>query len=74
MIIETWIAIMIIVFVFVTAFISLLGWMASDQKIKNERRCNRELAEENARLSVENAQMKAKISFLKLHIEMESKK
>ena len=74
MIIETWIAVMIIVFVFATAFISLLGWMAADKKLKNERLWLRELAEENARLSVENAQIKAKLSFLRLHIEMESKK
>lgn len=73
MLIESWIAVMIIVFIFITAFISIFGWMAADQRLDKERALNKELSDENLRLSVENAQMRAKINFLRLHIESEKK-
>ena len=73
MLIKTWIAVMIIVFIFVIAFISLFAWITADERLGKERALNKELSDENLRLSVENAQMKAKISFLRLHIESEKK-
>ena len=74
MVIETWIAIVIIVFVFAIGLISLIGWMAADERNEKERAISKELEDENEKLKVENAQLKAKLSFIKLRIDMEEKK
>ncbi len=73
MLIENFILVLILIGLAAILFISLFAWIAADERLEKERALNKELSDENLRLSVENAQMRAKISFLRLHIESEKK-
>ena len=68
---ETWVAVMMIVFVFIGAIISVLGWMASDRQCEKQQKLIKTLAEENKDLVEENEKLKSKLSLIKLRIELE---
>ena len=67
MIIETWIAALFMGLIAVGGVIALFGWMIADQR-------NEDLTKENKALLKENTQLKSKINFACLYIEMEKKK
>ena len=73
MFIETWIAAMLIAFVFVGALISTIGWMLTDRRNEEERKLNKEIVRLNSKLASENEQLRAKLSLIKLRIDMEEK-
>lgn len=73
MIIETWIAVLAIVFMCVTGAISLLGWMRSDKMLELERDINNDLHEEIESLCYENARLNSKINLVKLYVEEKTK-
>ena len=73
MFIETWIAAMLIAFVFVGALISTIGWMLADRRNEEERKLNKEIVRLNSKLASENEQLRAKLSLIKLRIDMEEK-
>lgn len=73
MLIENFILVVILIGLAAMAFICLFAYITADQRLEKECALNKELSDENLRLSVENAQMRAKISFLRLHIESEKK-
>lgn len=50
MLIETWIAVMIIVFLFIGFFILAISGITNDQRLENERAKNDALREENEEL------------------------
>lgn len=50
MLIETWIAVLIVVFLFITNSILAISGIINDQRLENERERNNALMEENAEL------------------------
>lgn len=70
MFIETWVAVMMIVFVFIGAIISVIGWMLSDRQCEKQQKLIKTLAEENKDLVEENEKLKSKLSLIKLRIEL----
>lgn len=60
MIIETWIAVLIIVALFLSNSILAISGMINDQRLENERERNDELQEENAELKQYIAVQKTK--------------
>ena len=67
MIIETWVAALFMVLLGIIGLVALLGWMIADQR-------NEKLVEENKALLKENTQLKSKMNFARLYIEMEKDK
>lgn len=50
MLIETWIAVMITVCIFISNFISIIGWITDGQRLEQEVKENKNLMAENERL------------------------
>lgn len=50
MLIETWIAVLIVLFLFICNIALILSGMLGDQRLENERKRNNALQEENAEL------------------------
>ena len=50
MLIETWIAVLIVLFTFISNFALIASGMISDKRLENERKRNNALQEENAEL------------------------
>ena len=67
MIIESWIAALFFVLIAVIGGIGLVGWFTADQRLEK-------MAEENKALIKENTQLRSKINFARLYIEMEKDK
>lgn len=67
MLIESWIAALIIVFIFIVGIIALLGWMIADQRLE-------EMTKENKALIEENTKLKDKLNFTRLYYELEETK
>jgi hypothetical protein len=67
MIIETWVAALLLVGICILGGIGLLGWIVTSQNLKDEVELNKALIKENA-------QLKSKINFARLYIELEEKK
>ena len=67
MIIETWVAALLLVGICIFGGIGLLGWMIADQRLEK-------MTEENKVLVEENAKLKSKINFARLYINLEDKK
>ena len=74
MIIETWIAVLCILFIFISGMIGLLGWTSASNQYEKERDLNRELEEKNEKLLAECIRLKAVVSFYKLQKDMEDDK
>lgn len=74
MLIETWIAVMMIVFVFIGAFVSIIGWISADRRNEEQHKSIICLTKENKHLIEENEQLKSKLSLIRLRIDMEEKK
>lgn len=67
MLIETWVAALLLVGICIFGGIGLIGWMIADQRLENAIEKNKELLKENG-------QLKNKINLIRLRIEMEEKK
>lgn len=50
MLIETWIAVLIVVFLFISNLVLVLSGLLTDQRLDDERKINDELREENYEL------------------------
>ena len=74
MIIETWIAVLCILFIFIGSMIALAGWMSASNQYEKEREFNRELEEKNEKLLAECIRLKSVVSFYKLQKDMEEDK
>ena len=74
MLIETWIAVMMIVFVFIGALIGVVGWLLADRRNEEQSKFIMCLTKENKYLVEENEQLKSKLSLIRLRIDMEEKK
>ena len=66
MIIETWVAVMFVLMFVVFSFVALAGWNIADKRNEN-------LIKENKDLLKENTQLKGKLAFIRMRIEMEKK-
>ena len=67
MLIETWVAVLIIIFIFILGMGSLIGWILVDQRLEST-------TEENKTLLKENTQLKSKMDFMRLYYESECEK
>lgn len=74
MLIENWIAVIIVVFFFIGFMVLAISGILNDQRLEDERKKNDELQEENKALKEEVVRLNSKISFAKLYMEMEGKK
>ena len=74
MLIENWIAVIIVVFFFIGFMALALSGILNDQRLEDERKKNDELQEENKALKEEVVRLNSKIGFAKLYMEMEGKK
>lgn len=74
MLIETWIAIVIIVFFFIGFMVLAISGILNDQRLEDERKKIDELQEENKALRKEVARLNNKISLAKLYVDMGGKK
>lgn len=74
MLIETWIAIVIIVFFFIGFMVLAISGILNDQRLEDERKKIDELQEENKALRKEVARLNSKISLAKLYVDMGGKK
>ena len=74
MLIENWIAALIIVFIFICGMALAISGILNDQRLEDERKKNDELQEEIKTLKEEVVRLNSKISFAKLHAEMEGTK
>ena len=74
MIIETWVLVLIVLFIFAMAFICAINGMIIDQRLEKERELNRRLSEEKEHLAVENSKMRFQLNLIREKIEMEMKK
>ena len=63
MLIETWVAVLFVILLFIIEIISLLGWVLTDQNLK-------EVTKENRTLRKENAQLKSKLRLIRLYITL----
>ena len=50
MLIESWIAVMIVIFVFIITFISTCGWIIEGERLEKSEKLNKKLIAENGRL------------------------
>lgn len=66
MIIETWVAVMFVISFIVFGLAGIAGWIIADQRIEN-------VTKENKALLKENTQLKGKLAFIRMRIEMEKK-
>lgn len=73
MLIETWIFVVLVIYIFASGLMSLLGWMRADKMLELERDINNELKDEITYLTEENARLNSKISIAKLYIEEKTK-
>ena len=73
MLIETWIAALIVIFLFVIVIIALLGWMLADQRNADERTRNKDLEEKYSKLVLEYTRIRAIENFKKFQKEMVEK-
>lgn len=67
MIIETWVAALFMILIFIIGIVAILGWMISDQR-------NEDAMKEIKALREENAKLKSKIGLARLYIDLEGKK
>jgi uncharacterized protein YneF (UPF0154 family) len=67
MLIETWVAALFMVLLFLIGIGALLGWMMADQRYE-------EAMKENKALHKENTNLKSKLDFTRLYIELEERK
>lgn len=74
MILETWIAVIILAFVGVIGIICSLGWLATEQILEKERERNDQLMRDKERLEIENARANFKLNLIRAKIEMEMNK
>lgn len=74
MLIENWIAVMIIVFFFLGFMVLAIGGILNDQRLEDERKKIDVLQEENKALREEVVRLNSKISFAKLYVDMEGRK
>lgn len=74
MLIETWVAIMILAFMGVIGIICALGWVTTEQLLEKERERNEILQEQKEHLAVENSKMRFQLNLIREKIEMEMKK
>lgn len=74
MLIENWIAVIIVVFFFIGFTVLAISGILNDQRLEDERKKNDELQEEIKTLKEEVVRLNSKISFAKLYMEMEGKK
>lgn len=74
MLIENWIAVIIVVFFFIGFMVLAISGMLNDQRLEDERKKNDELREENKALRKEIARLNGKINLARLYVEMEGKK
>ena len=74
MLIENWIAVIIVIFIFLVACISLTSGIMQDQRLEDERKKNDELQEENKELRKEVARLQGRINLARLYVEMGGKK
>lgn len=74
MLIENWIAVIIVVFFFIGFMVLAISGILNDQRLEDERMKNDELQEENKALRKEVARLQSKINLAKLYVEMEGKK
>lgn len=74
MIIETWIAVLCILFIFIASMIALIGWTSASNQYEKERELNRELEEKNEKLFAECVRLKSVVSFYQLQKDMKEKK
>ena len=74
MLIETWIAVLMIVFFFIGFMVLAIAGMIQDQRLEDERKKNDELQEENKALRKEVARLNSKINLARLYVEMEGRK
>lgn len=64
MVIETWIVVLFVVMFAIFGLVALAGWSIADQRLET-------IIKENKALLKENTQLKGKIAFIRLRIEME---
>ena len=69
MLIESWLAGLILLFFFVVAVISITGWMIVDQQIKEERDYSKYLEEQKDLLLEKCVKLESTVSFYKLQIQ-----
>lgn len=74
MIIETWIAVLCILFIFISDMIALVGWMSASNQYEKERDLNRELEEKNEKLLAKCIKLESVVSFYELQRDMEEEK
>ena len=74
MLIETWIAVLIVFFLFISNLVLVASGIANDQRLEDERKENNELIKENIELRKEVMRLNSKINLAKLYIEKEVKK
>ena len=74
MIIETWVATLLLVGICILGGIGLLGWIVEGQRHDETRKESQALVEENRALVEENAKLKSKLSLVRLYINLEEKK
>ena len=74
MLIENWIAALIIVFTFICSMALAISGILNDQRLEDERKKNDELQEEIKTLKEEVVRLNSKIGFAKLYMEMEGTK
>ena len=66
MIIETWVAALLLAMICILGGIGLLGWIVESQRLEECRK-------ENQALVKENSQLKSKINFVRLYYKLEEK-
>ena len=74
MLIENWIAVIIVVLSFASNFVLAISGMRTDERLEDERIKNEELYAENKALRKEVARLQSKIDLAKLYVEMEGYK
>lgn len=81
MLIENWIAVLIIVFFFIGFMALAISGILNDQRLEDERKKNNELLKENIELLKENIELhkevmrlNSKINLARLYVEMEGTK
>ena len=63
MLIETWVAVLIIIFIFILGIVSLIGWILADQRLENA-------TEEIRALQKKNVLLNGKLRTIRLYINL----